>query len=309
MKEDLISLTTEQINEQSRNIDKQSTYDILKIMNNEDHKVAQAVQNCLQPISEAVDQIHHSIRHGGRLIYVGAGTSGRLGILDAAECPPTFGTPHEMVQAIMAGGSKAILQAVEGAEDSSEHGRLDLIEKELQAGDTVVGITASGRTPYVVGALQYAKEVGAATVGIACNSNSRVGQVADIAIEVEVGPEVIMGSTRLKAATAQKMVLNMLSTATMVKLGKVYQNLMIDLAPTNVKLIDRARRIVANVTNSSYEKAQQVLDLADQEVKTAIVMIEGDATANEARRSIEEAGGMVRAAIGHVLKVKEGDAG
>lgn len=307
MKEDLLTLTTEQINEQSINIDNQSTYDMLRIMNDEDKKVGEAVQHCLHDIARAVDQIHQAIKNGGRLIYVGAGTSGRLGILDAAECPPTFGTPPEMVQALMAGGPQAILKAVEGAEDSKEQAVQDLKDKQLKASDIVVGITASGRTPYVIGAIEYAKELGAPTVAIACNTSSKVGQLADIAIEVEVGPEVIMGSTRLKAATAQKLVLNMLSSATMIKLGKIYQNLMIDLAPTNVKLIDRARRIVSNVTGVSYEKAQEVLDLTNQEVKTAIVMIEGNVSAEVAKHSIKQADGLVRKAIELASRMGTGD--
>lgn len=307
MKEDLLALTTEQVNEQSKNIDQQTSYGILEIMNAEDSKVGEAVQKCLHEIASAVDQIHLAIKNGGRLIYVGAGTSGRLGLLDAAECPPTFGTPHDMVQAIMAGGAEAILKAIEGAEDKAEQGAQDLKDKNLTYKDIVVGITASGRTPYVIGALNYAKELGAGTVAIACNKNSRVGQIADVAIEVEVGPEVITGSTRLKAATAQKMILNMLSTATMVKLGKVYQNLMIDVAPTNVKLVDRARRIISSITGVTYEKAAEALEQANLEVKTAIVMLEGGVSPEEARKALEEAEGLVRGAIEIVKRVKAGE--
>lgn len=307
MKEDLLALTTEQVNEQSKNIDQQTSYGILEIMNAEDSKVGEAVQKCLHEIASAVDQIHLAIKSGGRLIYVGAGTSGRLGLLDAAECPPTFGTPHDMVQAIMAGGSEAILKAIEGAEDNAEQGAQDLKDKNLTPKDIVVGITASGRTPYVTGALNYAKELGAGTVAIACNKNSRVGQIADVAIEVEVGPEVITGSTRLKAATAQKMILNMLSTATMVKLGKVYQNLMIDVAPTNVKLVDRARRIISSITGFTYEKAAEALEQANLEVKTAIVMLEGGVSPEEARKALEEVEGLVRGAIEIVKRVKAGE--
>lgn len=307
MKEDLLALTTEQVNEQSKNIDQQTSYGILEIMNAEDSKVGEAVQKCLHEIASAVDQIHLAIKSGGRLIYVGAGTSGRLGLLDAAECPPTFGTPHDMVQAIMAGGAEAILKAIEGAEDNAEQGAQDLKDKNLTPKDIVVGITASGRTPYVTGALNYAKELGAGTVAIACNKNSRVGQIADVAIEVEVGPEVITGSTRLKAATAQKMILNMLSTATMVKLGKVYQNLMIDVAPTNVKLVDRARRIISSITGFTYEKAAEALEQANLEVKTAIVMLEGGVSPEEARKALEEAEGLVRGAIEIVKRVKAGE--
>lgn len=307
MKEDLLALTTEQVNEQSKNIDQQTSYGILEIMNAEDSKVGEAVQKCLHEIASAVDQIHLAIKNGGRLIYVGAGTSGRLGLLDAAECPPTFGTPHDMVQAIMAGGAEAILKAIEGAEDNAEQGAQDLKDKNLTPKDIVVGITASGRTPYVTGALNYAKELGAGTVAIACNKNSRVGQIADVAIEVEVGPEVITGSTRLKAATAQKMILNMLSTATMVKLGKVYQNLMIDVAPTNVKLVDRARRIISSITGFTYEKAAEALEQANLEVKTAIVMLEGGVSPEEARKALEEAEGLVRGAIEIVKRVKAGE--
>lgn len=306
MKEDLLGLTTEQVNEQSKNIDQQSSYNIVSIMNAEDAKVSAAVQECLHEIATAVDHIHAALKSGGRLIYVGAGTSGRLGLLDAAECPPTFGTPHELVQAIMAGGSQAILKAVEGAEDNTEQAVLDLKEKQLGPKDIVIGVTASGRTPYVIGALEYANDLGAGTVAIACNKNSKVGQLADVAIEVEVGPEVITGSTRLKAATAQKMILNMLSTATMVKLGKVYQNLMIDVSATNVKLVDRARRIVSSITGVTYEQATEVLNQANQEVKTAIVMLEGQVSVQEAKQAIEEAEGMVHQAIALAKKAGTG---
>lgn len=297
MQENLSSLMTEQINNRTENIDQFSTMEIIKLMNEEDRTVADAVQLVLPEIKVAIDSVYQSLKSGGRLFYIGAGTSGRLGVLDASECPPTFLTPPEMVQAIIAGGESAILTAVEGAEDSYEAGAKDLKQRKLESADVVIGLAASGRTPYVVGALKYARELGAETVALSCNLDSDISKYAKNKIEVLVGPEVLTGSTRLKAATAQKMILNMITTATMIKLGKVYGNLMIDLKASNGKLVERARNMVTTITNVNYDKAEEVLNITDQRVKPAIVMIEGNVSYEEASNLINEADGFVRKAI------------
>ncbi|QCB27388.1 N-acetylmuramic acid 6-phosphate etherase [Corynebacterium endometrii] len=289
--------TTEQRNPASRNLDELDALGIVTLMNRADHEVPEAIEKVLPVIAQAVDVIVGKLEQGGRLIYMGAGTSGRLGVLDAAECPPTFRTDPSMVVGLLAGGHGAMFKAVEGAEDSAELGEKDLAEIELSEKDVVVGIAASGRTPYVIGGLKYAKRVRAATIAVACNEGSKIGAEADLAIEVVAGPEVLTGSSRLKAGTSQKLVLNMLSTATMVRLGKVYQNLMVDVAPTNSKLIDRAARIVMEATGVERQPAEKALEASDYHAKTAIVMILGDMDADSARKRLEETGGFVRTAI------------
>lgn len=293
----LSALVTEMRNEHSMTIDNMSTSEILSVINNEDLKVALAVQQVLPEVEQAVEKIYYSLKNGGRLFYVGAGTSGRLGILDAVECPPTYSTPPELVQAVMAGGKKAIEKAVEGAEDSEELGANDLAERGLTEIDVVVGIAASGRTPYVAGALKYAKKIGAATVSLTSNKNAVISQIADVKIEVETGPEVITGSTRMKAATAHKLILNMLTTTTMIKIGKVYENLMVDVKVSNLKLQERAINIVSTITGVSYEVAKEALTKSNNEVKPAIVMLKAKVTLKEAKDAIEVANGFVRKAI------------
>lgn len=291
---DLSRMSTETRNDRTVDLDIMSTYQALKTMNEEDAKVAAAVQEALPQVDKAVQAIIKAFNSGGRLIYSGAGTSGRLGLLDAAECPPTFGTDPSQVVALLAGGNKAFTQAVEGAEDSIEMGAADLKEIGLDAKDVVVGIAASGRTPYVIGALNYAKEVGCTTVAISCNKGSEVGSVADIAIEVVVGPEVLTGSTRLKAGTAQKMVLNMLSTISMVGIGKVFKNLMVDVQQTNKKLEVRAINIVMNATETDRDTAIRYLQLAGGSVKLAITMILLNCDAETAQNRLNQAKGHIR---------------
>jgi N-acetylmuramic acid 6-phosphate etherase len=293
----LSALTTEMRNAHSMTIDNMSTGEILSVINNQDMKVALAVQQVMPQIEKAVEKVYHSLKNGGRLFYVGAGTSGRLGILDAVECPPTFSTPPELIQAVMAGGTKAIEKAVEGAEDSEELGAKNLEERELTEIDVVVGIAASGRTPYVVGALKHAQKIGAATVSLTSNQNAVISQFAEVNIEVDTGPEVITGSTRMKAATAHKLILNMLTTTTMIKIGKVYENLMVDVKVSNHKLKVRAINIVSTITNVSYEKAKETLEQSNNEVKPAIVMIKANVSLEKAKHAIQSANGFVRKAI------------
>lgn len=251
----LEKLVTESRNPKTMNIDLMPIHEILKVMNEEDQTVPLAVEKVIPEIEKAVKFAIDSFQKGGRLIYIGAGTSGRLGILDASECPPTFGVEPGMVQGIIAGGLEAISKAIEGAEDNETLGGDDLKRIGLTENDTVVGIAASGRTPYVIGALNYAKQIGAKTVAISNNKNSQIGKLVDVAIEVETGPEVITGSTRLKAGTAQKLVLNMISTTSMIGIGKVYENLMVDVQPTNEKLVNRAQRIIMDATGCDREIA------------------------------------------------------
>ncbi|NWG16751.1 MAG: N-acetylmuramic acid 6-phosphate etherase [Chloroflexi bacterium] len=291
-------MLTEQPNPRSMNIDRLSALEIVQIMNAEDATVAAVVQAALPAIARAVEAAAERLRQGGRLIYVGAGTSGRLGVLDAVECVPTFSTEPDMVQALIAGGMAALTQAVEGAEDDPDAGRRDLLALNVTEYDIVVGIAASGRTPYVLGALAAANERGAVTVGIACNAPSPVLEAAQIAIPAPVGPEVIAGSTRLKAGTAQKMILNMLSTATMISLGKVYGNRMVDVKVTNQKLADRARRIVSEVVGVDADEAARLLALADNQVKTAIVVGLLNITPEEARARLAQAQGRLGMVIG-----------
>ncbi|MBS4218766.1 N-acetylmuramic acid 6-phosphate etherase [Bacillus sp. FJAT-49711] len=307
MQKNLSNLTTEQMNQSTASIDQMSSLEIIKLMNDEDTLVAEAVNRELPHIAAVIDSIHHSFKNGGRLFYIGAGTSGRLGILDASECPPTFCTSPEMVQGIIAGGDTAIKAAVEGAEDSMDNGANDLKEKRLSSADIVVGIAASGRTPYVIGALEYARSVGAATASLSCNKNAEISQYADHRIEVVVGPEVLTGSTRLKAGTAQKMVLNMLSTASMIKMGKVYNNLMVDLHASNEKLMERACNMVISITGVSQEEAEKALKITNQKVKPAILMILGEVPFNEANQLLQETNGFLREAITKAKEIRLGE--
>ncbi|MEC1471747.1 N-acetylmuramic acid 6-phosphate etherase [Bacillus haynesii] len=291
------SLTTERRNERSKRIHQAETIDMLKIMNDEDKTVAEAVQQVLPDVKTAVDYAVGSLKKGGRIIYIGAGTSGRLGVLDAAECPPTFSISPESVIGIMAGGEKALHQAVEGVEDHEAFGRRDLEAVNLSNNDTVIGIAASGRTPYVLGALKYAKETGAKTVSLTCNENSAISQAADHSIEVVVGPEVIAGSTRMKAATAHKMILNMISTAAMIKMGKVYENLMVDVKVSNDKLKERAIRIIQTVTGVPKETAAQALEKSNNQVKTAIIMLKTNEDAASAEKLLQKSEGDIEKAL------------
>lgn len=297
VEEQLHTLTTELRNEETKAIDSADTLSILQTINDEDQKVALAVQKVLPDVQVAVEFAFQSLKMGGRLIYLGAGTSGRLGVLDAVECPPTFSTTPETVVGLIAGGEGAFVKAVEGAEDDPELGKSDLIAIQLTAKDTVIGIAASGRTPYVIGGLSYARTIGAKTIALSCNKDAAISQVADQRIEVIVGPEVVTGSTRMKAGTAQKMVLNMISTATMIRLGKVYENLMVDVRVSNHKLRERAIHIIQTITGVTYDKAEQVLSEAHNEVKTAIVMIKADVSYEQASKRLVDANGYVRKAI------------
>ncbi|MBP1971552.1 N-acetylmuramic acid 6-phosphate etherase [Virgibacillus natechei] len=301
MKIELSQLTTEQRNPNSMNLDQMNTMEVLQTINNEDKKVALAVEGVLPQIEIAVEQVCKALNNGGRLFYIGAGTSGRLGVIDASECPPTFMTPSDMVQTIMAGGNDAFFNSVEGTEDLEVQGEKDLKAKDITNKDIVLGITASGRTPYPIGALKYARSLGAYTISLSCNKDSLISEFADCEIEVVVGPEVLTGSTRMKAATAHKMVLNMISTTTMVKLGKVHENLMVDVHASNYKLIERAKRTTMEATNISYEEAEKVLKQTNCEVKPAIVMIEADVTYSKAKEAITYNNGYVRQAIDHFL--------
>lgn len=294
---DLGKLTTEKRNPQTMNLDKMSVQGMLELMNEEDAKVAGAIKLALPEIEKAVVTITESLKSGGRLIYMGAGTSGRLGVLDAAECVPTFGVSPDLVVGLIAGGERAMTKAVEGAEDSQELGREDLENLKLTAADTVVGIAASGRTPYVIGGLLYAKKIGAATVTIACNLDSEISKYSHIAIEVDAGPEVLTGSTRLKAGTSQKLILNMLSTCSMVGVGKVYQNLMVDVQPTNEKLEERSKRIIMEATECSYEEAAQTFEVAGKQVKLAIVMLLTGMDKEKAQAKLEQTQGFIHQAV------------
>lgn len=291
------NLTTEKQNANTYDIDEKSPIEIVKLMNEADKTVAVAVEKESLNIAIAVQKIIEAFNKGGRLIYIGAGTSGRLGILDAAECPPTFGTSKEMVLGVIAGGNKALVDAVEGAEDCQDEGEKDLRNVGLNKKDVVVGIAASGRTPYVIGALRYAKKVGSVTVSLSCNQNGKINDIADISIIPVVGPEVITGSTRLKAGTAQKMVLNMLSTSSMIGIGKAYKNLMVDVQATNQKLIERTKRIVMLATDVTYEEAEEKLIETDYNTKAAVVMIMLGCSYQEALNRINESNGFVKRAL------------
>jgi N-acetylmuramic acid 6-phosphate etherase len=298
MSSDLGRLTTEAVNPASLRIDQLDAAGIVAVMNAEDAGVAAAVGREAAAIAEAIEVIADRFLRGGRLVYIGAGTSGRLGVLDASECPPTFGTQPEMVVGLIAGGMQALTRAVEGAEDSRELAASDLAAIGLSTGDVLVGIATSGRTPYVLGGLAHAREVGAFAIGLACNENSELEQVAELMIVPKVGPEILTGSTRLKAGTATKLVLNMLTTGAMIRIGKTYGNLMVDLRATNIKLVARTRRIVARLTGVSEEDAERLVAAADGELKTAVVAQARGVSPTEARRLLAEAGGHLRQALG-----------
>lgn len=293
----LNQLPTEQRNPNTADIDRLSTLEMVRRINDEDKKVAFAVEKQLEPIAQAVDAAAAALARGGRLLYCGCGTSGRLGILDAVECPPTYSTTPDMVQGIIAGGEQAVFQAVEGAEDDAEAGRADLEARGLNKNDILVGIAASGRTPYVLGAMRLAAERGAVTVAVTCNAASEMNAAADISIAVEPGPEVITGSTRMKSGTAQKMVLNMISTGAMIRLGKVYGNLMVDVKPSNEKLVRRAVSIVCDAAGVEEAEARAALDCCDYSAKTAIVMLLCSLNAAQAAALLEQAGGRVAQAL------------
>jgi len=269
----LDTYTTEKRNERSMDIDSKNTLDILKIINDEDKKVPFAVEKSLGAIAALVDDVVASFRTGGRLIYIGAGTSGRLGVLDASECPPTYGTDPSMVQGLIAGGREALVRSIEGAEDDPDAGVTELKALNFAKNDVLVGITASGQAPYVLGALEYAENLGAVTGALSCNRNSRTFQYAKHSIFLDVGPEVVTGSTRMKAGTAQKLALNMITTASMIRLGKVYKNLMVDLTPVNQKLVERSKRLIRQATGCTREKAAEAFAASGSHPKTAIIMV------------------------------------
>jgi N-acetylmuramic acid 6-phosphate etherase len=294
---DYNQLSTEQVNPDTENIDMCSSFEIVRLINSEDKKVAAAVEKELPRIAEAVDLIVDRFRRGGRLIYIGAGTSGRLGVLDASECPPTFGTDPSMVMGIIAGGDAALRSAVEKIEDCDGIGRRDMQSHHVGRLDAVVGITASGNARYVCGALQEARRRGAATIAVCNTRPAALSAYADVSVIPIVGPEVIMGSTRMKAGTAQKMVLNMLTTASMIQLGKTYRNLMVDLVPSNQKLLDRSIRIVMAAAAVSRERAEQSLRLTGGDTKAAIVMLETGCSPSEASHALKRTGGVTRKAI------------
>ncbi|MFM5006058.1 N-acetylmuramic acid 6-phosphate etherase [Aeromonas hydrophila] len=290
---DLSSMITETRNSASVEIDQLPTLEMLRVINQEDQQVALAVSQLLPEITRAVDAIATTFGKGGRLVYIGAGTSGRLGILDASECPPTYGVSAEQVVGLIAGGHKAILQAVENAEDDAELGAQDLKNIQFCANDVLVGIAASGRTPYVLGAMAHARAVGATVCSISCNPGSPLAQAADISMVAVVGPEIVTGSSRMKAGTAQKLILNMLSTGAMIRTGKVYGNLMVDVEATNAKLVERQKRIVMEATDCERAVAERALAQADNHCKTAIVMILAGLTADEARTRLQSSNGFI----------------
>lgn len=290
-------LTTEQRNPVSEHIDEMDSLSIVKTINSEDQRVAEAVAQESRPIASAVDLVVEALRQGGRLIYMGAGTSGRLGVLDASECPPTFNTDPDQVVGLIAGGHGALVRSIEGAEDYPEYGARDLDEIQVSSTDVVIGIATSGRTPYVIGGLRHAQSLGCSTVGVACNRDSPLEEVSNVMICPIVGPEVVSGSTRMKAGTATKLVLNAITTATMIRLGKTYGNLMVDLRASNSKLRDRTRRIVGMLTDADEETAQRLLDECDGELKTAVVSYARSVGVEEARKLLDAADGQLRQAM------------
>ncbi|HIF9408567.1 TPA: N-acetylmuramic acid 6-phosphate etherase [Photobacterium damselae] len=298
MKIDLSQLVTESRNQASHAIDTLSTLDMVTVINQEDQKVALAVEKTLPEIALAVDAIADAFMAGGRLIYMGAGTSGRLGILDASECPPTYGSNPNQVVGLIAGGHKAILKAVENAEDNQELAKQDLQNLGLTENDVVVGIAASGRTPYVIGGMKYARSVGAQVVAVSCNPQSEMTKIADIAITPVVGAEVVTGSSRMKAGTAQKLVLNMLTTGAMIRTGKVFGNLMVDVEATNAKLIQRQTNIVMQATDCDAAQAEEALSACDRHCKTAILMILAGLDAEQAKKQLANHNGFIRSALG-----------
>lgn len=294
---DLTKLTTETRNERTMNLDCMTPLEIATIMNREDEMVVAAVKEVLPQVATVIEWCTESLENGGRIIYMGAGTSGRLGLLDAVECPPTFGTSPEMVVGLIAGGSGAFIKAVEGAEDSTTLGVEDLKSLNLNKNDIVIGIAASGRTPYVIAALKYAKELGCKTAVLVCNKNSEMAKYSDIAIEPVSGPEVLTGSTRLKSGTAQKMILNMISTGSMVGIGKAYQNLMVDVMQTNEKLVSRAENIIISATGCDRETAKETLQIAEGSAKLAITMILLQCSKEEAIERLNHSHGHIRYAL------------
>ena len=297
MNDDLSWLTTEKINPRTVRIDECDTREIVSLINSEDYAVPRAVEQELEHITIAVDLIYEALKTGGKLFYVGAGTSGRLGVLDASECPPTYGTDPSLIQGFIAGGDRALREAVEGCEDDTQAGARLMMDHAVCSKDVVVGIAASGSTPFVLGAVSKAKELGAKTVAVVNNQNTKLGSACDVCIAPIVGPEVIIGSTRMKSGSAQKMVLNMLTTTVMIKLGKVYNNLMVDLKAGNQKLCDRAIRIICIATGITPESAFIYLKKADMHVKTAILMVETDLNREEADRLLKSCGGRLKAAV------------
>ena len=293
----LSTLITEQRNPNSMHVDSLSALEIVQLMNDEDKQVPLAIEKCLPQIAQAVECIVSAFQQGGRLVYIGAGTSGRLGVLDASECPPTFGVSPEMVKGIIAGGERALRHPIEGAEDSKEQAVIDLQTIQFSSKDVLVGIAASGRTPYVIGALEYAKSLGSVTVSIASNPNSAMANIVDIAIDTVVGPEVLTGSSRLKSGTAQKLVLNMLTTASMILMGKCYQNLMVDVQASNEKLKARAIRIVMQATDCDKALAEETLKQADQNAKLAIMMILSGLERAQAEALLEKHQGKLQLAL------------
>lgn len=293
----LDKLATEQRNPNTAEIDRVSTLEMARLINQEDQKVALAVEQVLPEIAQAIDLIAEQFRQGGRLFYIGAGTSGRLGILDASECPPTYGVDFGMVVGLIAGGDTAIRKAVEGAEDSPELGANDLKAHRFNQRDVLVGLAASGRTPYVLGGLTYANQIGAHTIAIACTKNSEIGKIAGLTIEPLPGPEVVTGSTRMKAGTAQKLVLNMLSTGSMIKIGKVYGNLMVDVQATNQKLVERCKRIVCEATGVERTRAIELLEVTNYDVKLAILLERTGLPVEQAAQLLQEAEGYLQKAI------------
>ena len=293
----LSTLITEQRNPNSINVDSLSALEIVQLMNEEDKQVPLAIEKCLPQIAQAVECIVAAFQQGGRLVYIGAGTSGRLGVLDASECPPTFGVSPEMVKGIIAGGERALRHPIEGAEDSKAQAVVDLQTIQFSSKDVLVGIAASGRTPYVIGALEYAKSLGSVTVSIASNPNSAMANIVDIAIDTVVGPEVLTGSSRLKSGTAQKLVLNMLTTASMILMGKCYQNLMVDVQASNEKLKARAIRIVMQATDCDKSLAEETLKVADQNAKLAIMMILSGLDRAQAEALLEKHHGKLQLAL------------
>ena len=293
----LSTLITEQRNPNSMHVDSLSALEIVQLMNEEDKQVPLAIEKCLPQIAQAVERIVAAFQQGGRLVYIGAGTSGRLGVLDASECPPTFGVSPEMVKGIIAGGERALRHPIEGAEDSKAQAVIDLQTIQFSSKDVLVGIAASGRTPYVIGALEYAKSLGSVTVSIASNPNSAMANIVNIAIDTVVGPEVLTGSSRLKSGTAQKLVLNMLTTASMILMGKCYQNLMVDVQASNEKLKARAIRIVMQATDCDKALAEETLKQADQNAKLAIMMILSGLDRSQAEALLEKHQGKLQLAL------------
>lgn len=293
----LDNLGTEKRNKNTMNLDKMSSLEFVQVMNNEDQKVALAIKEILPQIAIAIDLMTERYLDGGRVIYMGAGTSGRLGILDAVECVPTFSVGFDDFIGLIAGGESAMIKAVEGAEDSLTLGEEDLKNLNLSEKDVVIGIAASGRTPYVIGGLKYANQVNSLTIAVCCNKNTEIGKLANTAIEVDCGPEILTGSTRLKSGTAQKLILNMLSTGTMVKSGKVYGNLMVDVKPTNEKLVERAKRIIIQATGVDYDTASNYFNNSNQSPKIAIVMIKNNCSYDEAVKKLKDSNGFITNAI------------